>query len=122
MTGLIAVSVGAVIGAWGRYGLGLWLNNESQALPIGTLVANLVGGLLIGLSVGWLDRVPALDPAWRLIIVTGFLGALTTFSTFSLEAVTLISRGQVGWALGHSALHLFGSIGAAAIGLKIAHV
>ncbi len=117
---LISIAIGATLGAWSRYGLGLWLNSGSRILPIGTLVANLIGGLLIGLAIGWLDRLPDLDPAWRLFLVTGFLGALTTFSTFSMEAVLMLSRGQFGWALGHSVLHLAGSIGAAAIGLRIA--
>lgn len=117
---LVAIAVGASLGAWSRYGLGLWLNAESRVLPLGTLVANLVGGLLIGLAIGWLGRMPDLDPAWRLFVVTGFLGALTTFSTFSMEAVLMLSRGQFGWALGHSMLHLLGSITAAAIGLRIA--
>ncbi|MGH1357829.1 MAG: fluoride efflux transporter CrcB [Burkholderiaceae bacterium] len=116
-----AIGIGAVLGAWTRYGLGLWLNQGGRALPLGTLVANIVGGLLIGLAIGWLGRLPAIDPAWRLFVVTGFLGALTTFSAFSLEAVTLLSRGQTGWAIAHSVLHLVGSIGAAAVGLRLAN-
>lgn len=117
---LISIAIGATLGAWSRYGLGLWLNSGSRILPIGTLVANLIGGLLIGLAIGWLDRLPDLDPTWRLFLVTGFLGALTTFSTFSMEAVLMLSRGQFGWAIAHSVLHLAGSIGAAALGLRIA--
>lgn len=108
------------MGAWLRLGLGVWLNHVHPALPLGTLTANILGGLLVGLSVGMLDRFPSLDPVWRMAIVTGFLGALTTFSTFSLEAINLLSRGQIGWLLGHSALHLFGSVAAAAIGLRLA--
>jgi len=116
---LIAVGIGAALGAWLRLGLSIWLNHTHPSLPVGTLTANVLGGLLIGLSVGLLDRWPELDPAWRTVILTGFLGALTTFSTFSLEALTLLSRGQYGWLVGHSALHLFGSMAAAAIGLRL---
>lgn len=108
------------MGAWLRLGLGVWLNETHPELPFGTLVANLLGGLLVGLSVGMLDKFPSLDPMWRLALVTGFLGALTTFSTFSIEAINLLARGQIGWLLGHSALHLFGTIAAAAIGLRLA--
>lgn len=115
----LAIGLGAALGAWARYGLSMWLNPQHHALPLGTLAANLLGGLLVGLAVGLLERTPGLDPIWRLAIVTGFLGALTTFSTFSLEAVMMIARGHLAWAVGHSFLHLFGSIAAAAIGLKI---
>ncbi|MFK7967053.1 MAG: fluoride efflux transporter CrcB [Burkholderiaceae bacterium] len=117
---LFAVGLGAAIGAWCRLGLGVWLNQAHPSVPLGTLVANVIGGLLVGVSVGLIDKMPTLDPVWRMAIVTGFLGGLTTFSTFSIEAVNLLNRGQFGWLLGHSALHLLGAIGAAAIGLRIA--
>lgn len=116
-----AIAIGAVLGAWLRYGLGQWLNSAHPALPLGTLVANIAGGLMIGLVAGAFERLPGVDPLWRLLLITGFLGALTTFSTFSLEAVTLLQRGQFGWAIAHSAMHLFGSIAAAAVGLRIVH-
>ena len=106
----LAVGSGAAIGAWLRWGLGLWLNPLQGQLPLGTLVANLGGGFLIGLAVGFFQGFPALSPEWRLFVVTGFLGGLTTFSTFSAEAMTLLQRGDYAWALGHSALHLVGSI------------
>ena len=106
----LAVGSGAAIGAWLRWGLGLWLNPLQGQLPLGTLVANLGGGFLIGLAVGFFQGFPALSPEWRLFAVTGFLGGLTTFSTFSAEAMTLLQRGDYAWALGHSALHLVGSI------------
>lgn len=106
----LAVGVGAAFGAWLRWGLGLWLNSVHHRLPFGTLAANLGGAYLIGLAVGFLAAHPSLSPAWRLFLITGFLGGLTTFSTFSAEAMLLLQRGDYAWALGHSALHLFGSI------------
>lgn len=117
----VAIAVGAVIGAWSRYALALWLNDLHRVLPMGTLLANIAGGLMIGFAVAWLDRHPTIDPLWRLAITTGFLGALTTFSTFSLEAVVMLQRGQLGWAFAHSALHLAGSIGAVALGIRLAN-
>ncbi|WP_194721577.1 fluoride efflux transporter CrcB [Noviherbaspirillum malthae] len=107
----LAVGLGAAIGAWLRWGLGLWLNGALAALPLGTLVANLGGGYLIGLAVGFFAGHPGLAPEWRLLAVTGFLGGLTTFSTFSAESMALLQRGDYAWAFGHSALHLIGSIG-----------
>lgn len=105
-----AVGIGAAFGAWLRWGLGLWLNGSMFQLPFGTLVANLGGGYLAGLAVGFFANSPLLSVEWRLFAITGFLGGLTTFSTFSAEAMVLLQRGEYVWALGHSALHLFGSI------------
>lgn len=118
-SGLVAVALGAVIGAWLRLGLGLALNRVVPALPLGTLVANVAGGLLVGAAIAWLARHPELSPVWRLFVVTGFLGALTTFSTFSVESLELLQRGDFGWALAHGALHLFGSLAAAAVGYRM---
>lgn len=106
----VAVGVGAAIGAWLRWGLSLLLNTMHDRLPLGTLVANLGGGYMIGLAVAFFAGHLEAAPEWRLFIITGFLGGLTTFSTFSLEAMVLLQRGDYGWALGHSALHLLGSI------------
>jgi CrcB protein len=117
--GFLAVGLGAMLGAWARWGLGAWLNT-GRVLPFGTLVANLAGGLLIGIAVAWLARHPHLDPGWRLFLVTGFLGALTTFSSFSAESLGMLQRGAFGWALGHAVLHVFGSLAAAAIGYRLA--
>ena len=117
--GLAAVALGAVLGAWLRWFLGLGLNAVLPSLPLGTLVANLVGGLFIGAAIAWFARQAGVDPAWRLFLITGFLGGLTTFSTFSAESLQLIQRGQLGIALAHSALHLFGSLAAAAVGFKL---
>ncbi len=107
---IAAVGMGAAFGAWLRWTLGLWFNGVLTQLPLGTLAANLGGGYLIGIAVAFFVNFPSLAPEWRLFLITGFLGGLTTFSTFSAEAMTLLQRGEYGWALGHSALHLFGSI------------
>jgi CrcB protein len=107
----IAVAVGAALGAWLRWGLTLFLSHLHAHIQLGTLVANLVGGYLIGLALGFFDTSPALSPVWRLFVITGFLGGLTTFSSFSGEAMVLLQRGHYSWALAHSALHLLGSIG-----------
>lgn len=107
----IAVAVGATLGAWLRWGLTILLAQLHAHIQLGTLVANLVGGYLIGLALGFFDTVPALSPAWRLFVITGFLGGLTTFSSFSGEAMVLLQRGHYSWALAHSAVHLLGSIG-----------
>lgn len=106
----VAVGVGAAIGAWVRWGLGLMLNATLPALALGTLVANLLGGYLIGLAIGILSFAPTISPEVRLFIMTGFLGGLTTFSTFSAEGVNLIARGQYGWAATHILVHVFGSL------------
>jgi CrcB protein len=107
----LAVGVGAAFGAWLRWGLALWLSKLHAHVQAGTLAANLVGGYLIGLALGFFAANPHLSPEWRLFAITGFLGGLTTFSSFSGEAVLLLQRGQYGWALAHAALHLLGSIG-----------
>lgn len=106
----LAVGVGAALGAWLRWGLGLLLNGVFIPLPLGTLAANLVGGYLIGFAVGFFALNPELSPEWRLFAITGFLGGLTTFSAFSAESMTLLQRGEYAWALGHSALHLIGAL------------
>lgn len=106
----LAVGLGAALGAWLRWGLGLWLGGLHGFVQVGTLVANLAGGLLIGIALGVLAGLPELAPQWRLFIVTGFLGGLTTFSSFSGESLSLLQRGEYGWALAHMALHLAGSL------------
>ena len=106
----LAVGLGAALGAWLRWGLGIWMNLFHSQLALGTLAANLGGGYLIGVALGFFNNNPALSPEWRLFVVTGFLGGLTTFSTFSAESMILLQRGDYAWALAHSALHLFGSI------------
>ena len=110
MTGAIAVAIGAVLGAWSRWGLSYILNTLLPSLPPGTLVANLVGGYLIGFFVQLFSLHREIPPEAALLVITGFLGALTTFSTFSAEAVTLLTRGQYVWAFCHVTSHLVGSL------------
>ncbi len=114
----IAIGAGAACGAWLRWGLGLWLNPSLPELPLGTLLANLLGGYLIGLAVAFFMQHPGLSPEWRLLIITGFLGGLTTFSTFSAETVTLLVRGQYAWGMGIIAAHLGGSLLMTLLGIQ----
>ncbi|MDH4188712.1 MAG: fluoride efflux transporter CrcB [Betaproteobacteria bacterium] len=112
-----AVAVGAVLGAWLRWALGTWFNPLLPALPLGTLAANLGGGFLIGLALAFFGAHASLAPEWRLACITGFLGALTTFSTFSAESVQLLMDARYGSALAHSAAHFFGSLAATGLGI-----
>jgi CrcB protein len=113
----IAVGIGAAVGAWLRWGLSLWLNPVHPAIPLGTLAANLGGGYLIGLAVAFFAQHPGLSPEWRLLLITGFLGGLTTFSTFSAEVFTLFSRVQVATALAAIGLHVAGSLAMTGLGV-----
>ena len=106
----LAVGVGAAVGAWLRWGLGLFLNSTFPTLPMGTLASNLVGGYFVGLAVAFFAHHPGLSPDVRLFVITGVLGGLTTFSTFSAEAVTLLNRAEYGWAVAHISAHLAGSL------------
>lgn len=114
---VLAVACGAALGAVLRWQLGERLNALLPQLPLGTLVANLLGGYLVGLAVGWLATLPTLAPEWRLFVITGFLGGLTTFSTFSAEIIGQLQQGRLGWALAGIAAHLGGSLLATAAGL-----
>jgi CrcB protein len=107
---LLAVGAGAALGAWLRWWLGIVLNPLFPTLPLGTLAANLVGGYLIGIALAVFSHFEALAPEVRLLVVTGFLGGLTTFSTFSAEAATLLGRIQYGWAAALVLVHVAGSI------------
>lgn len=115
----VAVGFGAVLGAWLRWGLSVWLNPVHSHLPLGTIVSNLGGGFVIGISLAFFNSHVGLTPEWRLFIITGFLGALTTFSTFSAEAMILLQRGEYLWAFGHSAAHLVGSIACCILGFAL---
>ena len=117
MMQLLAISAGASMGACLRWGLGLALNALFPAVPPGTLVANLLGGYLIGVASGALVLCADLAPAWRLFVITGFLGGLTTFSTFSAEVVSLIQQGRLLWAVAAIGLHVVGSLFMTALGL-----
>jgi fluoride exporter len=106
---LLVIAIGAVLGAWARWGLGLLLNSTFPTVPLGTLAANLIGAFIIGMMMA-LTGPLNISPAARLLITTGFLGALTTFSTFSAETTTLLLRAQYAWAFAAAGLHLGGSL------------
>jgi fluoride exporter len=110
LSGLLAVGGGAALGAWLRWGLGIVLNPVFPTLPLGTLAANLVGGYLIGVALAVMAHFETVPPEARLLITTGFLGGLTTFSTFSAEAATLLGRQQLGWSSVLIIAHVAGSI------------
>lgn len=114
---ILAIGSGAAIGAWMRWGLGLWLNPQHSVLAFGTITANLVGGYGIGLALAWFANAPGLAPEWRLFVITGLLGGLTTFSTFSAETVQLLLRQQYGWAGATVAIHVLGSFSMTVLGL-----
>ena len=109
MIAVLAICVGACVGALLRWSLGLWLNGLA-VIPMGTLAANLIGGYLVGVCVALFQALPHIDPVWRLTLITGFLGALTTFSSFSAEVVAMLQQQRYALALGTAALHLFGSL------------
>ncbi len=114
--GFTAVGAGAAVGAWLRWGLSLWLNARNVSVPLGTLAANLIGGFLVGLAVAYFSKHPELSPTWQLFMITGFLGGLTTFSTYSAEVVTLFERGDFLSALMVACAHLIGSFALTALG------
>lgn len=116
MPPILAICLGACLGALARWGLGLWLS-PGGIIPWGTLAANLIGGYLIGVCVAVFQALPELDPVWRLALVTGFLGALTTFSSFSAEVVSMLMQQRYALALGTAGLHLLGSLALTVAGL-----
>ncbi len=118
LTQIFAICAGAMLGALLRWGLGLWLNPVFPTVPLGTLAANLAGGYLIGLAIAVFTHFGSLPVEVRLFAITGFLGALTTFSTFSSEVVTLLIRGQLGWAITTAGVHLAGSLTMTWLGLQ----
>jgi CrcB protein len=107
---VIAISVGASLGALLRWWFGAQLNSLFPTVPPGTLAANLVGGYVVGIAIAFFATYSAIAPEWRLLVITGFCGGLTTFSTFSAEIVTLLQQGRSMWALGAAAVHLCGSV------------
>jgi CrcB protein len=120
MLQVIAISLGASIGALARWQLGLWLNQGHAVLPWGTLAANWTGAWLVGVAVVFFQSQTQLDPVWRLALITGFLGALTTFSTFSVEVVAMLQHARYLLALGTASLHLMGSLALTLLGMKMA--
>lgn len=114
---IVAISLGASSGAVLRWQLGVRLNALLPDLPLGTLAANIAGGYMIGVAIAWFAWHPTLSPEWRLLIITGFLGGLTTFSTFSAEVVTLLQQGRLNWALGVLTAHVLGSLTMTVLGI-----
>ncbi len=110
----LAVAAGAAAGALVRWRAGVWLNTAWAGFPLGTLLVNLAGGLAVGVALAWFERRP--DELLKLLLVTGFLGGLTTFSAFSGESLALLQRGAAGMALLHSAAHLLGALACATLG------
>jgi len=117
LNALLAISAGASLGAVLRWLLGMLLNALFPAIPLGTLVANLIGGYLIGVALAVFANHPGFSPEWRLFIVTGFLGGLTTFSTFSAEVTVMIQEGRMLWAFGAISAHVLGSLAMTMLGL-----
>lgn len=117
---ILAVALGAALGAVLRWAAGIWLNVHSSGFAFGTLVVNCVGGFLIGMAIVWFDRTP--NELLRLLLVTGFLGGLTTFSAFSGESLGLMQRGDYGWALFHTLSHVVGSLACAALGFRLMRI
>ena len=107
---ILAITVGAAFGALLRWQLGTRLNSVFPTIPPGTLVANLFGAYVIGLGIAFFATFSAISPEWRLLVITGFCGGLTTFSTFSAEITTLLQQGRIAWALGAVAAHVVGSV------------
>ncbi len=124
MIPVIAICIGASFGALARWQLGLWFNPTAWAtpsvIPLGTLAANLIGGYLVGVCVAVFQAMPQIDPVWRLALVTGFLGGLTTFSSFSAEVVLMLTQQRYALALGTSAVHVLGSLLLTIAGMKSA--
>ncbi|MDX1802377.1 MAG: fluoride efflux transporter CrcB [Marinobacter sp.] len=116
-TSVLAISGGAACGALIRWFLGMRLNALFPEIPLGTLAANLIGGYLIGLAIAFFAHNTSLSPEWRLFVITGFMGALTTFSTFSAEMVTLLQAGKFWWTLGGIFVHVGGSLAMTLLGL-----
>ena len=114
---VLAVAGGAAAGALMRWRAGVWLNAGWPGFPLGTLAVNLVGGLLVGVALAWFERSP--DELLRLLVVTGFLGGLTTFSAFSVESLLLLQRGHGLLAMGHTLAHVVGALGCAALGHRV---
>ncbi|MBL8425105.1 MAG: fluoride efflux transporter CrcB [Candidatus Accumulibacter phosphatis] len=114
---ILAISVGAALGALLRWQLGIRLNSLFPTIPPGTLVANLIGAYVIGVAIAFFASFSALSPEWRLLIITGFCGGLTTFSTFSAELMILLQQGRISWALGIVAAHVVGSVAMTFAGL-----
>ena len=120
MLNVLAICLGACAGALARWRLGVWLNTAGALLPWGTLAANLMGGYLVGVCVAVFQALPQLDPVWRLALITGLLGGLTTFSSFSAEVVGMLLQQRYVLALGTTAVHVAGSLMLTVLGIHSA--
>jgi fluoride exporter len=118
---LLAIFCGAGLGALLRAGFNLATVSIVSTLPLGTFISNMVGGYMVGIAVAFFGNNPSLSPEWRLFVITGFLGGLTTFSSFSAEVVGFMQRGEVTWALGTALLHLGGSLVLTFLGIWTFH-
>jgi CrcB protein len=114
---ILAISIGAALGALLRWFFGLMLNSVFETMPLGTLTANLVGGYLIGVAVAFFGIHTELSPEWKLLVITGFLGGLTTFSTFSAEVTSLLQQGRLAWAGATISAHVIGSVAMTLLGI-----
>lgn len=121
MQAWMAVGIGAAIGAWIRWGFSCVFNRYTDQLPMGTLLANLIGGFLMGMVLAWMQLRSNFSPTLRLLLTTGLLGGLTTFSAFSGESFGLLMRQQYGWALLHTTLHVLGALLMTALGFYLVH-
>ncbi|MEY3605197.1 MAG: hypothetical protein RIQ49_2229 [Pseudomonadota bacterium] len=119
MQSLCAVMLGGSLGAALRWGLSATMNHRWSAMPLGTWLANLLGGFLVGVAVAWFSKHADMDPAWRLFVITGLLGGLTTFSSFSAEVVSMLQSERYQWALATVALHVLGSLLMTVIGIRL---
>lgn len=107
---ILAVSIGGALGSLLRWVLGLRLNAVFPLVPLGTLASNVLAGYVIGLAVAFFARMPGVAPEWRLFVITGCMGGLSTFSTFSAEVVSHLQQGRYGWAIAHIAIHVCASL------------
>ena len=119
MQSLCAVMLGGSLGAVLRWGLSVTLNHRWSAMPLGTWLSNLLGGFLVGVAVAWFSKHADMDPAWRLFVITGLLGGLTTFSSFSAEVVSMLQNERYQWALATVALHVLGSLLMTVVGIRL---
>ena len=119
MKSICAVMLGGSLGAVLRWGLSVTLNHRWSAMPLGTWLANLLGGFLVGVAVAWFSKHADMDPAWRLFVITGLLGGLTTFSSFSAEVVSMLQNERYQWALATVALHVLGSLLMTVVGIRL---
>ncbi len=114
---LVAISIGSIIGALARYGLSVTLNALVPNIPMGTLACNLIAAYIVGMAIEFFGSTAGLSVAWRLFVITGLAGGLSTFSTFSAELLTLLRDGRLAWSAGMLALHVGGSLAMTALGM-----